>query len=58
MYRVEIKTTEAHLSTNEEDFFKALSLARSMINYEGNGQIKSAEIYEKDRLVASFKTLK
>ncbi len=58
MYRIEIKTTEAHLSTNEEDFFEALSLARSMANYDGNGQVKTAEIYEEDRLVASLKTFK
>jgi hypothetical protein len=58
MYRIEIKTTEAHLSANEEDFFKALAWARSMANYDGNGQVKSAEVYEEDRLVASLKTFK
>lgn len=58
MYRIEIKTTAASLSTNEEDFFDALTWARAMANYEGNGEVKSAEVYEEDRLVASLKTFK
>ena len=58
MYRIEIRSTEAEVSASEEDFFKALAMARSMVEYDGYGKVKSAEIYEDDRVVASLRTFK
>lgn len=58
MYKILVKTSECELSSEEEDFTVALGWANSMIELKNYGQVKSVEIFEKDKMVASLRTIK
>ena len=58
MDKIEVKTSECVFSSEEADFFKALSWARSMADCKDNGEVKSAEVFDDKRIVASLKVLK
>lgn len=60
MYKVEIKTLNSSIFFEQDEFIQALQWAGSIALSEEitHGKLKSIEIFDEDRLVASLRTVK